>query len=90
MSEAGSSDLRQVTYGCLETKAHTGERNSTILAESLRITDEVHMSRAIVLALATLLIASVSFAQAAPVAPISDQPTTETFSGPFSNMTRAE
>ncbi len=42
------------------------------------------------LAVATLLIASVSFAQAALVGPISAQPTTETFSGPFSNMNRAE
>ena len=36
------------------------------------------------LAVATLLIASISFAQAALVGPISAQPTTETFLGPFS------
>jgi hypothetical protein len=42
------------------------------------------------LAVASLLIASFSLAQAAPAPPISDQPTTETYSGPFSNMNRAE
>ena len=50
------------------------------------------MSSLKTLAVVTLLIASVStaFAQRAPVAQGSDQPTTETHSGPFSNMNRPE
>jgi hypothetical protein len=51
---------------------------------------DISMTTLKALAVATLLIASVSFAQTAPAAPISGQPTTETYSGPFSNMNRAE
>jgi hypothetical protein len=45
-----------------------------------------------IVVVATLLIASGStgFAQRAPVAQGSGQPTTETHSGPFTNMNRAE
>jgi hypothetical protein len=44
------------------------------------------------LAVATMLIASVTtaFAQRAPVVQSGTQPTTETHSGPFSNMNRSE
>ncbi len=53
---------------------------------------EMTMTQLKILVVATLLIASAStaFAQRAPGAQGSAQPTTETHSGPFSNMNRPE
>ncbi len=50
------------------------------------------MTKLKILVVATLLIASAStaFAQRVPTAQGSAQPTTETHTGPFSNMNRAE
>jgi hypothetical protein len=50
------------------------------------------MTKLKTLAVAAILIAAAStaFAQRAPVAQGSGQPTTETYSGPFSNMYRPE
>ncbi len=53
---------------------------------------EMTMTKLKILVVATLLIASAStaFAQRVPTAQGSAQPTTETYSGPFSNMNRPE
>ena len=65
--------------------------DAPVVTETIK-PEEVTMSSLKTLAVVTLLIASVStaFAQRAPVAQGSGQPTTETHSGPFSNMNRPE